>query len=96
MPLDMRKQWGADAKAVLENRCLQHIIGKSVTICDGVETNGEVIKRCIEAIARHSKSHEETENIRMTMNGIELVRELLEEMLYQEEKTKVEEPYAPL
>lgn len=83
LPTDARKAWGKDAEQALHNRTLQSLIGKSSAI-GGMNTSGELVKRCIEQIARRSKSHDETHDTRMIMCGVELIRELLEEMLVSE------------
>jgi hypothetical protein len=95
MPEDARRHWADMAKSALNNEALQSLIGKSERIGQRA-TNGEIVKRCIESIARHSKSHEETEAIRMTINGMELVRELLEEMLLPVEVESTEDIHAAI
>ncbi len=89
MPTQERKNWGAIAKAALENRALQSLIGDK-------NSSGEIVKRCIENIARRSSSQEETESMRHIICGIELVRELLEEMLVTEDRITVEDPNAAI
>lgn len=95
MPEDARKSWGGEAKSALSNRCIQHLIGK-VDEVTGKNTSGEIVRRCIENIARYSKSQEETERIRHIMIGVELIRDLLQEMLYKEVAATEEDINAPL
>lgn len=96
MPLEARKQWSGDARSALQNRCIQHLIGKSAST-EPVATTGEISKRCMENVARYAKDHRETENIRHIMCGAELVKELLEEMLLSDQsKESVEEPHSVL
>lgn len=95
MPIDLRRAWGQKAKTALENDALCSIIGKSALV-HATESNGEIVKRCIEAVARRSHNHDETNGIRMTINGMELVRELLEEMLWTEDRDSQDDPNAPI
>ena len=77
MPMEVRTAMSAEARAVLENRAFQSLCGKM-----GPErTNGELVKTLIEHIARYAITEQEMMNMRMTINGIELIRGYLEAML---------------
>lgn len=95
MPEELRRGWGDDARQALSNRCIQHLIGK-VDMVSGASTSGEIVRRCIENIARRSTSQEQTEYIRHIMIGVELIRELLQEMLSLGIEERVENPNSPL
>lgn len=95
MPEDKRRSWADQAKSALGNQALQSLIGVSETLGEKA-TNGEIVRRCIENIAKRSKDHRETENMRMIINGVELIRELLEEMLLPSQKESMEDIHAPI
>lgn len=95
MPPEERKKWGADARSVLMNPVFMSLAGRS-SVLHGKATSGQIAKNCIEEIARRSKSHEETVGIRHVICGVELIREILEECLYQESRVTNEEPNAAL
>lgn len=81
LPYEARKNWGGNAKIVLENQAFQAVFGKKDK---GVLTNGELVKGLIESAVRKSNNWQQIQDVRMTINGIELARELLEEMLFKE------------
>lgn len=89
LPHDARKNWGGNAKNVLENQAFQAVFGKKE---NGVLTNGELVKGLIESAIRKSTNWQQVQDVRMTINGIELARELLEEMLFKEVEPMNEEP----
>ena len=92
-----RRNWGSAAREALQNRALQSIFGKSSVVNNGEATNGEYVKMVIEAIARSSRSQDETERMKHLIIGIEKMREMLEEMcIEQEVPEKVKEPYAAI
>lgn len=91
MPAQERKNWSAIAKAALDNRALQSLIGRSKLTKEG-ETSGEIAKRIMENVTRSSKSQEQTENMRHILCGVELIRELLEEMVLVNEQPVLTDP----
>jgi len=84
LPIEARRRWGGDARGALQNKALQALIGRSGLIGEGEETTGELVKDCIEHIARNDNNFEEVPNMRMTINDIELIKKTLEDMLYLE------------
>lgn len=95
MPLEVRRRWGADARAILTNPVFISLVGRSGLIFD-TATSGEMAKNLVEHIARYAKSFEEVRDLRMTINGIELIRKELERALFEEKKPTEEEPNAPI
>lgn len=81
LPPEARLQWSNDAVAVLRNRAFISLCGRTIDRED--KTNGELVKTLIESGFRHSETVEQLRNMRMTINGIELIRENLEKMMYQ-------------
>lgn len=81
LPEDARLQWSNDARSVLRNRAFISLCGKVVEQAN--KTNGELVKVLIESGVRYSETVQQMKDIRMTINGIELIRENLEKMLYQ-------------
>lgn len=92
LPLDARRTWSNDAKAVLSNQAFIALCGSIDK--NGQPTNGELAKDIIEHIGRYSKDHAETRDMRMTLNGIELIRDRLSEMVIDEYQPSNEEPNA--
>jgi hypothetical protein len=74
LPQQERNAWSQEAQQVLRNRAF-------ISLCGSNETNGELVKVLIEHIARYTKNHDETRDMRMTISGIELIRENLEAMV---------------
>lgn len=72
---DQRQFWSNNAQAILNNPVFQSLIGKE-------GTNGELVKMIIDNSFRQSKNYDMIKDARMTINGIELIREKLQEMLY--------------
>lgn len=93
MPMDARKVWSDNAKSVLLNPAFISLCGKGY---GKDKTNGELVKLLIEHGIRHAKDYDELQGIRMTMNGIELIREHLESMLIEEQKKPSDEPFNPI
>lgn len=83
LPEGDRKSWGQFAMELLRNPVFISICGR---IVDGEKTNGELVKTLIESGMRYCEDFQGMKDIRMTINGIELVRELVEDSLYQETK----------
>ena len=75
---DQRRMWGNEARALLENPVFR-------SLCGTKETSGEIVKDLIEKTFRYSERHEQTRDARMIMCGIELIREKVEEMLWNEQ-----------
>lgn len=87
-----RLSWGNEAKALLENRVFQSLVGK--IDAEGNKTNGEIVKNLIEGIARNSKDYDEVRFLRSTINGIELIREYAEDLLIKKVEETHDDPYA--
>jgi chemotaxis regulatin CheY-phosphate phosphatase CheZ len=93
MPMDARKVWSDNAKSVLLNQAFISLCGKTY---GNEKTNGELVKLLMEHGMRYAKDFEELHGIRMTINGIELIREHLESMLIEEQKKQSTEPFNPI
>lgn len=95
MDVATRRQWGGHATALLQNPLFQALCG-TVGKTKSEETSGELVKDLIEHIAKKSKDHEETRDLRMTINGVELVRERAAAWLFFETQATNNEPNAPM
>lgn len=93
LPHEARLQWGNNALSVLRNPAFVSLCGQALDAEKG-KTNGELVKNIIESGFRHSSDYEDLKDARMTVNGIELVREKLEEMLYSEQESTQEDLYS--
>ena len=88
-------EWQANAKSALDNPVIKSLIGGIDD--NGNLTNGEIVKNLIEYIARNSKDHGETRDLRMTINGAELIRQYLLEISSSEAKQeKAKDPHSTL
>jgi len=94
MDLESRREWAKDAKNLLENRVFRSFCGYRDR--SGIKTNGEMSKDIIEHLARHAKDYQEVIALRMTMNGIELVRDRVEESLLPEDRPSSDGIYDPI
>lgn len=66
-----------EAQLLLKNRVFQSLVGK---VENGSKINGEIAKNIIEQISRYSKSFDEVRDLRMTINGVELIRQYAEQI----------------
>lgn len=82
MSLEGRKAWSLQAEQLLRNPVFVSLCGR---VIDGEKTNGELVKNLLESGVRYAEDYEQMKDIRMTINGAELIREMAEEMLYQEQ-----------
>lgn len=89
LPHEARLHWSNDAQAVLNNPAFISLCGKMKD--DARKTNGELVKTLIESGFRYSENLQAMKDVRMTINGIELIRENLEAMLYAEQPTTTED-----
>lgn len=89
LPHEARLRWSNDARLVLTNPAFISICGKMID--QAKKTNGELVKILIESGTRYSKDFQQLQDVRMTINGIELVREELEKMLYREQPESTED-----
>ena len=87
-----RLAWGNEARALLENRVFQSLVGR--IDADGNKTNGEIVKNLIEGCARQSKDYDDVKFMRATINGIELIREYAEDLLIKKVEETHDDPYA--
>lgn len=90
-----RKAWSGHARSLIDNPLFQAICGK-IGNTEAEDTSGELVKIIIEHIAKHSKNHEETRDLRMTINGIERVREEVASWLFNESTSSMEGLNDPL
>lgn len=92
LPSEGRRAWSNEAKLGLENRCIQSLCGKNE---NGEITNGELVKAQLEEVAKILASGNKMTDYRAgflagSINGIELVREGLNSMIYVENRTSEE------
>ena len=95
LDLANRRVWGGHARSLTDNPLFQAICGK-IGSDPSEDTSGELVKIMIEHIAKHSKNHEETRDLRMCINGIERIREEVNSWLFFENTSTNEELNAPM
>jgi hypothetical protein len=93
LPPDQRLYWSNNAQSILSNPVFQSLCGKDQ---DGIKTNGELVKQIIENSFRQSSNYDMIKDARMTINGIELIREKLQEMLYSKPNETHDNIYSAL
>lgn len=95
MDTNTRRTWGGHALSLLNNPLFQALSG-TVGLNGDKDTSGELAKDIIEHIAKQSRDHAETRDLRMTLNGIELLRERAKNWLYLDTESTNNEPNAPM
>ncbi len=93
LPNSTRKAWRASAKECLNNQAFIALCGKTI---DGEVSNGELVKDLLEFAAKDAVSFTQVQDMRMTINGIQLIREKLEEMRFEEPSESIETINDPL
>lgn len=88
MPHDKKVEWYKNAQSVLRNIVFRSLVGSNEP-----RINGEIVKNIIEHIARHTENFEQVRDLRMTINGVELIKQYLEEIPNPEENVTKDEIY---